>query len=307
MTDGQLMAQLIERVAPRARLVQTWPLKGGISADMTGVEIELPAGERRRWVIRRPGEHAQRVNPQAAAHEYWLLRLLHGAGFPVPEPLHFEPDGGLFTGARLVLAYVEGRTNFSPDDLIGRIEQMAAQLARLHQFRLGGMVPDFLPDQAARLDAGLMALPERVDDSLDEGRIRQRLAAVWPPRRRSPVLLHGDYWPGNLLWRDGRLTAIVDWEYAERGEPLSDLAISRLDLRMIFGREAMEQLTQIYQELTGFDLADLPVWDLVAALRPAFRMADWAAGWPEMGRPDITEATFRAAHRRFVEQALAQT
>jgi hypothetical protein len=32
----------------------------------------------------------------------------------------------------------------------------------------------------------------------------------------------------------------------------------------------------------------------------------WAQDWPELGRPDITSETMRAAHRSFVEQAFVQ-
>ena len=33
-----------------------------------------------------------------------------------------------------------------------------------------------------------------------------------PVQVNRPVLLHGDFWPGNILWRDGRLVAVIDWE-----------------------------------------------------------------------------------------------
>ena len=44
------------------------------------------------------------------------------------------------------------------------------------------------------------------------------------------VLLHGDYWPGNVIWQDGRLVAVIDWEDACLGDPLADLATARVEL-----------------------------------------------------------------------------
>jgi aminoglycoside phosphotransferase (APT) family kinase protein len=38
-------------------------------------------------------------------------------------------------------------------------------------------------------------------------------------------LVHADYKPWNLLVRDGRLAAVVDWEFAYAGNPLVDLGI----------------------------------------------------------------------------------
>lgn len=43
-------------------------------------------------------------------------------------------------------------------------------------------------------------------------------------RHRAPTTwVHGDYWPGNLLVADGKVTGVVDWERAEpAGGPLRD-------------------------------------------------------------------------------------
>ena len=67
----------------------------------------------------------------------------------------------------------------------------------------------------------------------------------------------------------------------------------------------MYDLTARYRAVTSLDLTDLPYWDLDAALRPVFNIAQWAGGWHELGRLDVTEATLRAGHRQFVDQALA--
>jgi aminoglycoside phosphotransferase (APT) family kinase protein len=37
------------------------------------------------------------------------------------------------------------------------------------------------------------------------------------------VFLHGDVWPGNLIWTDGRPTAFIDWKTAGVGAPEVDL------------------------------------------------------------------------------------
>jgi aminoglycoside phosphotransferase (APT) family kinase protein len=43
-----------------------------------------------------------------------------------------------------------------------------------------------------------------------------------PARFALLSLLHGDYWPDNTLWRDGRLVCVIDWEDAALGDPLAD-------------------------------------------------------------------------------------
>jgi aminoglycoside phosphotransferase (APT) family kinase protein len=105
------------------------------------------------------------------------------------------------------------------------------------------------------------------------------------------------------LWKAGEIAGVIDWEDAELGNPLVDFAISRLDVLWIYGVEALREFTQHYQSMTPFDFSQLPYWDLYAALRPASRIAQWAAGWAELGREDITEETMRAGHKSFVTQA----
>src|SRR5437667_357373 len=43
-----------------------------------------------------------------------------------------------------------------------------------------------------------------------------------PPPRRSPSLVHGDFGPANLLWRDGRIV-VLDFDRCARGDPAADL------------------------------------------------------------------------------------
>lgn len=97
---------------------------------------------------------------------------------------------------------------------------------------------------------------------------------------------------------------MIDWEDAGIGDPLADLAIARVDMSWAFGREAMEAFTVRYADRTGFDLSALPFWDLRAVLRQAPLAADYAEGWRNLGRADITEAAIRAAHTRLIEEAM---
>jgi aminoglycoside phosphotransferase (APT) family kinase protein len=39
-----------------------------------------------------------------------------------------------------------------------------------------------------------------------------------------PTLVHGDYHYGNMLFKEGRVVGVLDWEIAQIGQPLLDLA-----------------------------------------------------------------------------------
>lgn len=56
-------------------------------------------------------------------------------------------------------------------------------------------------------------------------------AAIWAralasPFVGSPLWLHGDLHPGNLLVHDGRLAAVIDWGLAAVGDPAVDLSVA---------------------------------------------------------------------------------
>ncbi len=46
------------------------------------------------------------------------------------------------------------------------------------------------------------------------------------PKRPGDVVCHGDVGAGNIVWRDGDAVALIDWELAEPGPPLRDLALA---------------------------------------------------------------------------------
>jgi aminoglycoside phosphotransferase (APT) family kinase protein len=50
------------------------------------------------------------------------------------------------------------------------------------------------------------------------------LLAEKVPAEKAPTLVHGDYHMGNLLFHGPRVAAVLDWEIAQIGQPLLDLA-----------------------------------------------------------------------------------
>jgi aminoglycoside phosphotransferase (APT) family kinase protein len=161
-----------------------------------------------------------------------------------------------------------------------------------------------LPEQTQSVAAILEGRLANAANSSDDARIRAIFESARSlPQVNQATLLHGDYWPGNLLWKDDHLVAVIDWEDAHVGDPLADFAISRLDTLLIFGIAAMQDFTQQYQSMTAIDFTHLPYWDLCAALRAAPHLAEWAVGYPLVGRPDITENILRKGYELFINQA----
>src|SRR4051795_4104179 len=74
-------------------------------------ETWLAEGDAGRWVLRRDPKGSVSLVPIGDEHE--LISRATEAGVPVPRPLAFEPDGGRFDTAGLLMAHVDG-TSVAP-------------------------------------------------------------------------------------------------------------------------------------------------------------------------------------------------
>ncbi len=281
-----------------SQLLRHEPLLGGVSA---GVERLLLAtdGGASRWVVWRcPGGSELAAGPIGggigAASEHQVLTLLATAGFAVPKPLLLDMTCTIFDRPYLVLPFVEGTTTpANPEDAV---DQMAAFLGRLH-----------------RLDPAELELPNNLERRVSPWPLAVAPCPALQPRQSArlaalarhteeprPALLHGDLWPGNVLWQDGALRAVIDWEDAAVGDPLSDLAGSRLEVVCAYGSELMERFTTRYRLETArrFDDQRLAAWDVYVSTAALSAMATW-------GLAADVEARMRARAERFRDHALS--
>jgi aminoglycoside phosphotransferase (APT) family kinase protein len=290
--------EVARKISPGAELLRVRRLEGGVSAQVDAIEIGFPDGRGEKIVIRQYGDSKLRADPDAADHEFRLLEMVRSAGVPAPRPYLADASGQILPRPYLAIELVEGETVLDPPtDIPGVARPLAEVLARIHRVPRDGA--PFLPDKQELFGRGLSETPATFDEALSEREIRAALARAWPPvPGNEPVLLHGDFWPGNTLWARGRLAAVIDWEDAGFGDPLADLANGRLEITMILGQETAREFTRHYRSLMpSADYTNLPQWDLCAALRPAGQMFTW-------GLDQVTFRKFQDGHRAFVRQAL---
>ena len=290
------------------RLIKSWSLQGGISAHMTGLLLERN-GKRSTVVLRRPGAEMLSQNPRVASYEFEVLKALSMHGVKAPQPLFLDESKSIFDTDYIVVEYIEGEPVYAPVNLDSYVQRITDFLLSIHSINAdSGIDLSFMTDQRHRLTKEFGKMPGRLDHSLREEELRRILADCYPPARfNRSSLIHGDFWPGNVIFdkEEKSVAGVLDWEDAELGDPLYEIAITRMDLLLVFGVDAMNAFTELYRDGSSIDFTDLPYYDLMAALRPAFKMKEWASAWIDLGRDDITEDTMRSGHRRFVDAALA--
>lgn len=273
------------------RLLAHRPLTGGVSARVERLDIEHDDGRVRAVVFRQPkaAEWKTAAGEDGTRREYDLLGALHARGIPVPRPLLLDLSQEVFARSYFVMEHLDG----SPElvDVPDALLRMADLLARVH-----GIDPGSVPELPAREDpvAGLLEFLPAEHEAL------RAVLKHEPPRlapRRS--VLHGDYWPGNLLWRGRELVALIDWEDAAIGDPLSDVACCRLELRYKHGADAAERFTGLYATCSGSDVRELPVWDAYVAAAALAFMGQW-------GLPATREAHMRNEARVSLQTAATE-
>ena len=171
-------------------------------------------------VVARVTTDADRV-----AREHRTALLLSGVDLPfaVPKPLSEPRSHDGRTG--MLVSRLDGQ--FHPDITW---EEAASEFAEALDALSAVVPPPGLPAPrvwcggeqwpAVVMDHLVPLLPKDLRDTAAEV-----VAAVIVTEFRAPVrLVHGDFGPHNLLWRDGRISGLFDWDHLCAGDPAIDLA-----------------------------------------------------------------------------------
>lgn len=297
--DRSLIDRVIAGLDPDGEVVEAIELVGGVSADVLRVTYRDGTGAVRPVVLRRLGgatfkEHGR----ETVAVEHDVLAALAVRGFAVARPLHLHRDDAKSSPV-LVLEWVEGSTDVAADELPRALGQMADFRARLHD-----VDPDEL-DVAGieRLEDPRIAIVAHLPDDAVGDAVRAVLAVGSVPAPGGPsAIVHGDFWPGNVLWSAGQLCAVIDWEDVRIGDPLADLACARVELRCAFGEHAQDDFTSRYLRARvdrgGAPAIDaLPLWDAYVSATALSSMHLW-------GLDVADERARRSTTRAFFDEAV---
>src|SRR5688500_17347488 len=177
--EADAFRRLVSRIDPGMRLLRAWPLVGGVSAQVTALEVQRPDGGIEKLVARLHGPRDLGANANIARDEFRLLQIVESHGIAAPRAVFLDASCELFPTPIVVATFIEGvmiDDAEQVDDGESVVRQMADQLAAIHR------VPDspelaFLPQVYERFPARSAVL----DESMGEGRIRETLDAAGSP------------------------------------------------------------------------------------------------------------------------------
>ena len=274
------------------------PLTGGYSSHVFRLSCHSSEGQM-DFALRIPKLEVLKLLPNVVSTEFRLLETLTASGIQVPLAVFLDTSLKTLPDPFMVVGWVEGQTIFQPEDSFVFVKHLARILSKIHQIDKTKHDVSFLPQITDDLYRESIVREKEMDDSIRESEIRNVLKQDWPFQyRNDSVLLHGDYWPGNVMWNGDRPT-VIDWVDSAVGEPLEDVGNTRMELLWVLGSEMVDAFTQEYQSQNPtLDYRGLPYWDLMASLRAAFKIRKWADG------NDKREQEMRTWHKQFVDAAM---
>lgn len=245
ITKDKLTAYLRDRFSdPDLVVTSVQPLSGGFGKQtiIFGAEGKGLSGE---YVIRRDiGENAGLDTSCHLIHrEYPVIRAAYEQGFPAPEALWVDTEHTLLPGGHfIVMRRAPGKVagNFFgaqteiPHDLADILADKMAQLHNIPPLRELGALTDTI--QPELWDMPLGKCVEYYIRNWYEFYLRERntpspaLVALYgwlldniPESVGTPRLIHGDIGFHNFLLHEGKMSALVDWEFAHIGDPAEEL------------------------------------------------------------------------------------
>jgi aminoglycoside phosphotransferase (APT) family kinase protein len=203
---------------------------------------------------------------------------------PAPTPLLLDKSGDLLGSPGIVTSFVPGQQIILPQNEASWIAELAKTLARIHAIPLTAVERAFLLNGNEEVTWFLNGghVTEKMSGHPDGRTIWHAVHDLLPTIQPVlPALMHIDYWLGNILWHNQRLTAVLDWEEASFGDPGYDVAYLRLELAMLGTEKLADAFLDAYVRESGRPVTNLAFWELAAAARfmpdPEGLIVEWQA------------------------------
>lgn len=183
-----------------------------------------------RMKVRLPS--AEGYAEQAAKESFWLPRLAPQLPFEVPVPLAVGVPGEGFPWTWSVFLWIEGDLLTRRIDKLALARDVAAFLNALQAIDPAGGPPpaqhSFLrgADPMEAYGAEARRFVDALAGKIDTQAAHAVLDTAAQSRVKTPVWAHGDIAVGNLLARDGKLSAVIDFGCSAVGDPSCDLVLA---------------------------------------------------------------------------------
>lgn len=231
------------------------------------------------YVLRRPPLGHVLESAHDMGREHRIISALADTDVPVPKTYGLCEDADVNGAPFFLMKFVEGTVPHEPEvsatipiaERASAGEHIIDVLAKLHlidpdDVGLGTLArkEGYIARQLKRWTAQWKATKTHEIPEMEES---ERLLHEDMPEQIGSAIVHGDYRIGNMILRDGRMAALLDWELCTLGDPLADVGYLLNNWAEPGDRGAAESPTGIggfpgrdhvlavYEERTGRDLS----------------------------------------------------
>ena len=265
-------------------------LSGGAIQENWALDAEVEGGAqagRQRWVLRTDSPSSVSVS-LGRRQEFAVLSRVVEAGVRAPRPLLLVEHSPTLQRPYFLMQYLAGsaaghrltRDAASVPNPRLLLEDLAQSLANLHRLTPEAAGLDFLAVPGKPAAVAAIEEYRAYLDSLDEPQPVLEWGLRWCelnlPEALPARMIHRDFRTGNYLVEQGRLSGILDWEFASFGDPREDLGwfSARCWRFAAPQREAggigeLEDFLAAYRNADGVavNAAELVFWQVLAHLR----------------------------------------
>jgi len=204
--------------------------------------------------------------------EFRVMQSLESTSIPVPKTYWLELDEKWLGKCFFIMEKVPGNATpfrtglFAPENATLRSEvakQWVEILVHIHTVDWKELGLSFLGVPEVGTDCAQREI-EKWEEVIDKHKLEPQPilteALLWlkknKPETEHITLLHGDFKQDNILFKDEKITAILDWEMTHLGDPMEDLGWAcigwyRQDTPLICGLIERHEFFRSYQELSG--------------------------------------------------------
>ena len=230
-----------------------------------------------------------------------IMRCLHNRGFPAPNVILYESNEGILGSEFYLMDYINGEApsdnppyHMDPEGMVGKAvkedrrkiwTEWIHYLNQIHILDIDDLGLTELENKYGKNDPIDIDI-EYYQDFLNWGMDGEDNPLCddvlnWlrenKPKKNNPLsLCWGDSRPGNILYENFKATALLDWEMASYGDPISDVAwclavddasslgltIERLEGSMDY-KEALD----IWSSKTGFSQENYEYYRIFSLLK----------------------------------------
>ncbi len=238
--DLDTLANALEAVWTGARGVSLSPIPESHSGFTYWVQAERD-GEHTEGVLRLPPPGARLAGPADVARQARIMTALETGPVPVPEILAFSEDPVIDGRPFVLMSKVPGDRLNSVLDTIGPHGLMRAAFDTIDLISSvpvpeTGIADEPVTDPTSEVSRWAKLRERAPAELLSRAPALESKLLAARPAVAQARLVHGDYHPGNLVFRDGAVVAVLDWEIAHLGVTPSDKAgLCMLAIRKRFG------------------------------------------------------------------------